>query len=80
MNAKVNGFTLNYPDLNNKHVDYRRYQILRELEFIPSGFICISWGKTMKRGTQAIYSKATPEEIEEKLKELKEELKNYVRS
>lgn len=70
----VNGFILNYPDMKNKHVDYTKHKILRELDFMKAGFICVKWSNTTRNGTKATFAKATNEEIEERLKELKLQL------
>lgn len=77
--GELRTFKINYPDMNNKHVDYRRHQIMRELEFIKCGYICIGWDKTLKSGTMVTYVKADEFEIMEKLGQLEEELKNVKR-
>jgi len=75
---KVNGFRLNFSAMNNKNFDYRRQQILYELDFLGLHFICVGWGKITKKGTTGTFKTATYEEVEEKVKELRKEVsKNY---
>jgi hypothetical protein len=71
---KVNGFRLNFSAMNNKNVDYRRQQILYELDFLGLHFINVGWGKTTKKGTTGTFATATYEEVEEKAKELRKEV------
>ncbi len=74
---KVNGFRLNFTVMNNKNVDYRRHQIMYELDFLGLHFICVGWGKTTKKGTTGTFATATYEEVEKKAKELRKEVENY---
>src|SRR4030065_512010 len=63
--------------MNNKNVDYRRHQMMWELDFLGLHFINVGWGKTTKKGTTGTFETATYEEVEEKAKELRKEIENY---
>jgi hypothetical protein len=73
--GEVNSFIVNYPDMKNKHVNYRKYQILGELEFLKINFICIKWGKSSINGTRATFIKGNSKDVELKINMLIKELR-----
>ena len=72
--VKILTFDMNFGKRKPK-VDYTKFKILKELWYIQYGFTC-KWHKKTLRAT---FKKASNDEIENRLCELKNKIKEYRR-